>query len=141
MDWARENVKLAAKDCVHVDSIKSFAEGGASTNNVKSASERGAVENIKVPCRRRCCKKKNIIKLVAEETGQTIKNAASTSASGAIKDFVDPTRMRNKDTVGIDIVKKNLLPIGGLLTIGLYQAYKYFIPEADTSEDEQDEDV
>ena len=140
MDGARENVKLAAKD--GIDSIKSIAEGGASTNDVKSASERGAVENIKVPsCRRRCCKKKNIIKLVAEETGQTIKIAASTSDAGAIKDFVDPPRMRDKDTVGIDIAKKNILPIGSLLTIGLYQAYKYFLPEADTSEDEQDEDV
>ena len=114
MDGARENVKLAAKD--GFDSIKSIAEGGASTNDVKSASERVAAENIKVPsCRRRCCKKKNIIKSVAEETGQTIKIAASTSASGTIKEFVDPPRMRGGENIlGIDIVKKNYWIVSSL---------------------------
>ena len=120
MEEASENVKAAAKDAI--DTIKSFSEGAV--NNMKSASE-GAAETIKAVAEDAV---KNI-KSVTDESIQAVKIAAS-SATGAIKDFVDPPKPESKMvSIGVSLL------LVGLLTWGVYKAYKHFNPSKDTLQD------
>ena len=114
MEEAGENIKSSAKDAI--DTLKSFSEGAA--NNIKSASE-GAAETIKAVAEDAA---KNI-KCITDDSVQAVKVAAS-GATFAIKDFVDPpTKKQETDTVAVGI---GLLIVGGLLTWGVYKAYKHF---------------
>ena len=122
MEEASENVKTAAKDAI--DTLKSFSEGAA--NNIKSASE-GAAETIKAVAEDAV---KNI-KCVTDESIQAVKIAAS-SATGAIKDFVDPPKKPESNTASVGV---SLLLVG-LLTWGVYKAYKHFNPSTDTLQDQ-----
>ena len=108
-----ENIKSSAKDAI--DTLKSFSEGAA--NNIKSASE-GAAETIKAVAEDAV----KSIKCITDDSVQTVKVAAS-SATVAIKDFVDPPKKQETDTVSVGI---GLLIVGGLLTWGAYKAYKHF---------------
>ena len=106
MDEAKENIKSAAKDAI--DSVKSFAESAA--KNVKSVTN-DAVESIKP---------------VADESAKAVKDAA-TSASNSIRDFVDPPSEASTTdllAVGVGLV------VAGLLTWGVYKAFKYFNPDS-----------
>lgn len=123
MEEASEDIKSAAKDAI--DTLKSFTEGAA--NNIKSASE-GAAETIKAVAEDAV---KNI-KCITDDSVQAVKVAAS-SATGAIKDFVDPPKKQETDTVAVGI---GLLLVGGLLTWGVYKAYKHFNPSTNTLQDE-----
>ena len=123
MEEASEDIKSAAKDAI--DTLKSFTEGAA--NNIKSASE-GAAETIKAVAEDAV---KNI-KCITDDSVQAVKVAAS-SATGAIKDLVDPPKKQETDTVAVGI---GLLLVGGLLTWGVYKAYKHFNPSTNTLQDE-----
>ena len=109
MDEAKENIKSAAKGAI--ESVKSFAESAA--NSVKSVTN-DAVESIRP---------------VADESAKAVKDAA-TSATNTIRDFVDPPPEDSKTdflAVGVGVL------VAGLLTWGMYKAFKYFNP--DTLED------
>ena len=106
MDEAKENIKSAAKDAI--ESVKSFAESAA--NNVKSVTN-DAVESIRP---------------VADESAKAVKDAA-TSATNTIRDFVDPAPEDTKTdflAVGVGVL------FAGLLTWGIYKAFKYFNPSS-----------
>merc|ERR1712227_218674 len=109
MDEAKENIKSAAKDAI--ESVKSFAESAA--NSVKSVTN-DAVESMRP---------------VADESAKAVKDAA-TSATNTIRDFVDPPPEDPKTdflAVGVGVL------VAGLLTWGIYKAFKYF--NTDTLED------
>ena len=104
MDEAKENIKTAAKDAI--ESVKSFAESAA--NNVRSVTN-DAVESIRP---------------VADESAKAVKDAA-TSATNKIKDFVDPPPEDSETdflAVGVGLL------VAGLLTWGIYKAYRHFNP-------------